>query len=132
MTLHPSSVLWTEKGIGKIVDNDNIGGPLSLSSADQWCATAVSGGYLEVWHAELAHGQHAVALLNRSPKRETIVAKWELLGIEVNQMMTVWDVWNEKLLGQLKVQVSAAAPAYGVVLLTLSPAPHDESDFRFV
>merc|ERR1712232_593000 len=78
-TLHPTSVLWSERGSGKIVDNDNIGGPLQTSPAADWCATAVRGGNLEVWHAELIQGRVAVALLNRSPERETVYAKWQQL-----------------------------------------------------
>ena len=118
-TLHPSSVLWGQKDEGVIIDNDHVGG-LEVTPASEWCAEAVGVGNLEVWHAVLVGGKHAVALFNRSPHQSNITADWEMLGLASNATMAVTNVWKNSSLGkQVANKVTVSVNAHGIVLLLL-------------
>ena len=89
-----------------------------------WCAEAVSSSNLEVsnlevWHATLEGGRHAVALLNRSPKPEPTSALWADLGLERSTKLSVRDVRASQELGSFSGKLTRTVAAYGVVLLVL-------------
>ena len=117
--LKPSNVLWGVLGEGRILDDDHVGG-VRETDASGWCAEAVRGGNLEVWHSVLAESKHAVALLNRSPEEDTVTAEWGMLGLDAGREMLVRDVWAGKTRGKYAAEYSAAVPAFGAVLLVLS------------
>ena len=62
-----------------------------------------------------------MALFNRSPRPEDLVASWPALGLAGR--FAVRDVWEAADLGVHADSVAARVPAKGVKLLVLSPAP---------
>eukprot|EP00662_Eupelagonemidae_sp_cell21_P022122 gene22122-43016_t len=113
--LHPSSRLWGARDGGAILDDDGVGGVSRTPAA----ACAIAGGNLEVWHAALSGGRHAVALFNRSPRAAPITATWAALGLPPDRRMEVRDVWEGRDVGTRTQSYSADVPAYSVAFLTL-------------
>ena len=65
----------------------------------------------------LADGTKAAGLFNTSDSTQTMVLKWQDLGIEGKY--TVRDAWRQKDLGAFTGAYSAVVPKHGVVLLNL-------------
>jgi alpha-galactosidase len=80
-------------------------------------------GDLEVWAKPLfstMSGQVAVALLNRSDKKETISFSLDSIGIIADKGYTMRDLWSHKDYTTSKEkQISFEVPAHGVVILKL-------------
>ncbi|MGA3027883.1 MAG: glycoside hydrolase family 27 protein [Bryobacteraceae bacterium] len=72
----------------------------------------------EIWLKELAGGEYAVALFNRSAARKTISVRWASLGIAGNSH--VRNLWTHRDLGRMAGGFSGEAPPHGAILLRLS------------
>ncbi len=75
-------------------------------------------GAAEVWARQLANGDLAVALFNRSEGMESIVARWEILGITGKHKIR--DLWMHNEIGSFRDGYSAAVPAHGVIMLRIA------------
>jgi alpha-galactosidase len=80
-------------------------------------------GALEVWAGDLAGGDVAVVLLNRSEKEQVITALFHDVGICpcCTKAVMVRDVWAHQDLGPHQLNVSAAVPPHDAVALRLTP-----------
>jgi alpha-galactosidase len=78
-------------------------------------------GDLEVWAKELADGDRAVILLNRSAGPATIEVKWPEIGYPAKLKAGVRDLWQKKDLGPFTGSFSAAVPSHGVVMVIVKP-----------
>lgn len=78
----------------------------------------------EIWSRELAGGDRAILLFNRSGKARDVVANWADLGFEPRLQMAVRDLWAHKDMGSAHGSITATGiPAHGVVMLRLHNAP---------
>lgn len=68
----------------------------------------------------LEDGSVAVGLFNRTRATRHLSADWKALGLDGKQ--SVRDLWRQKDLGTAEGKVEADIPAYGVILLKLTPA----------
>ena len=73
----------------------------------------------EIWKKELDGGACAVALLNLGDKAQTIVAKWDAIGVSRKQ--TVRDLWRQQDLGAREGSFDADVPPHGVMLVRIAP-----------
>ena len=78
-------------------------------------------GDQEVWLKPLAHGDKAVALLNRGDAETEITAMWKDLGLPRNSPLSVRDLWAHRTLGKFVGAFKAKVPPHGVVIARLSP-----------
>ena len=78
-------------------------------------------GTSELWTRELASGDRAVALVNRSKRPESISFKFSEVGYPDTLPATGRDLWAHKDLGPLHGSYTATVPPHGIVLLTLKP-----------
>jgi alpha-galactosidase len=78
-------------------------------------------GDFEVWAKELADGNRAVILLNRSKKTEKIEVKWPEIGYPAQLPAAVRDLWLKKDLGSFTGSFSASVPSHGVVMVIIKP-----------
>ena len=82
-------------------------------------ATRVSReGAAEVWTRQLANGDLAVGLFNRSEGMTEVTARWEILGLKGKHK--VRDLWNHADLGSVRDYYSAEVSAHGVVLVRIA------------
>jgi alpha-galactosidase len=78
-------------------------------------------GDLEIWAKEMAGGNRAAVLLNRSATAQQITLNWEDLGYPSHVPAAVRDVWQHKELGKFIGSFSATVPSHGVVMVTVKP-----------
>lgn len=80
-------------------------------------------GALEVWAGDLAGGDVAVVLLNRSPQAQLITAMFEDIGICpcCTKAVKVRDVWAHQDLKMQEHNVSAVVGSHDAVALRLTP-----------
>ena len=103
-----------------ILDDNSVG---QVTVGGEFCLDLVTSGTLEVWAVPLTGGRIGVALWNRSPAPDAMLAKWSDVGAEAGRSYAVRDVWAAQEVG---VHVDSYAPAQpvaakGVVLLILTP-----------
>jgi alpha-galactosidase len=83
----------------------------------------IDNGDLEVWAKPLIStmsGTVAVALLNRSDKKESISFRLDSIGIRADQGYSMRDLWAKKDFKSSKdEQLSFEVPAHGVVVLKI-------------
>jgi len=91
------------------VDQDKLG--------DQGRRFSKDGGG-EAWVKQLANGDLAVGLFNRSEGMETVVAQWEILGLRGKHK--VRDLWTHTEIGSFRDGYSAAVQAHGAILLRIA------------
>ena len=78
----------------QVIDDDHIGHVVNADGAD-FCMDARPAGNLEVWHAPLVGGKHAVAVINRSPARnQSVTVKWEMFGVAPAQRFSLREAWS--------------------------------------
>ncbi len=78
-------------------------------------------GTSELWTRQLAGGDRAVALVNRSKQAAPISFKFSDIGYPDTLPASGRDLWAHKDLGQLHGSYTATVPPHGIVLLTLKP-----------
>ncbi len=91
------------------IDQDKLGQQARRFSKD-------GGG--EAWVKRLSNGDLAVGLFNRSEGMETVVARWEILGLTGKHKIR--DLWTHSDLGAFRDAYSAAVQAHGVILLRIA------------
>ena len=78
-----------------VIDDDHLGHVAQAAAGAEFCLDAQRSGNIEVWHAPLVDGKHAVAVVNRSPAgNQNLTVAWETLGIAPSQAYSVRDVWR--------------------------------------
>jgi alpha-galactosidase len=74
---------------------------------------------LQVWAKRLRNGTHAVVLLNRSARADTITAYLSRVGIR-SDSASVRDLWSHTELGKVKGRYSAAVKPHSAVMLRMT------------
>lgn len=81
-------------------------------------------GDMEIWARPListTSGKVAVALLNRSNKKQTMTMQPDSVGIQSNKGYTLFDVWEKKTYPRSTAsEVMFDIPAHGVVVLKMN------------
>ena len=93
-----------------------------MTVGGDFCLDLVTGGMLEVWAGPLTGNRIAVALLNRSPSTDTIVALWGDIGASSGVSYVVRDVWEESDVGTFTGSYTSIVPAHASVFLVLTPS----------
>jgi alpha-galactosidase len=93
------------------VDQDSLGAQGFLVQA--------SGPELQVWAKRLRNGSHAVVLLNRSAKADTISADLPRVAIHTDSA-SVRDLWAHREIGRVKGKYSAVVPAHAAVMVRMT------------
>jgi alpha-galactosidase len=78
-------------------------------------------GDLEIWAKEMAGGNRAAVLFNRSASEQQIALNWEDLGYPSHIPAAIRDLWQHKELGKFTGSFSATVPSHGVVMVTVKP-----------
>jgi alpha-galactosidase len=79
-------------------------------------------GDLEVWSRQLAGGNRAVLLLNRSKTSADIPFTWAQIGYPAKLSAEMRDLWKAQDLGRMAGGWTAkAVPPHGVVVVTVKP-----------
>jgi len=78
-------------------------------------------GDLEIWAKEMAGGNRAAVLFNRSATEQQITLSWEDIGYPSHVPAAVRDLWQHKELGKFTGSFSATVPSHGVVMVTVRP-----------
>jgi alpha-galactosidase len=78
-------------------------------------------GDFEVWAKELADGNRAVILLNRSEAEAKIATTWAEIGYPNKTAAEVRDLWLKKSLGKHTGGFAALVPSHGVVMIIVKP-----------
>jgi alpha-galactosidase len=78
-------------------------------------------GDLEIWAKQLAGGNRAAVLFNRSAADQEITLNWEDLDYPNHVSATVRDLWEHKELGRFTGKFTAMVPSHGVVTVTVKP-----------
>jgi alpha-galactosidase len=73
---------------------------------------------LQVWAKPLRNGTHAVALLNRSAKADTISAYLSRVGIHTDSAI-VRDLWSHAEVGKVKGKFSALVKPHSALMLRM-------------
>jgi alpha-galactosidase len=73
---------------------------------------------LQVWAKPLRNGTHAVVLLNRSAKADTISAYLSRIGIRTDSA-SVRDLWSHAEIGKVKGRFSAAVKPHSALMLRM-------------
>jgi len=73
---------------------------------------------LQVWAKPLRNGTHAVVLLNRSAKADTITAYLSRVGIHTDSA-TVRDLWTHAEIGKVKGRYSTEVKPHSAVMLRM-------------
>jgi alpha-galactosidase len=74
---------------------------------------------LQVWAKPLRNGSHAVVLLNRSEKADTISAELTRLGVHTDSA-SVRDLWAHAELGKVGGKFSSVVPAHAAVMVRVT------------
>jgi hypothetical protein len=84
----------------EVTDDDDSAGGVKDGTASDFCMELSRSGNLEVWHAPLSHGRHAVAFVNRSPvsSQKLSLDLVATLGLKNGTSYTAKDVWAGKIL----------------------------------
>ncbi|CAI5466688.1 unnamed protein product [Closterium sp. Yama58-4] len=78
---------------------------------------------MEVWSGPLSEGRQVVALVNRSPIRLKITARWKAMGLNPVQRMYARDLWKKATMDLvISGQLSAQVASHDVALFILWPA----------
>jgi alpha-galactosidase len=75
-------------------------------------------GAAEVWSKQLANGDLALGLFNRSEGMTEVRAQWEILGLKGKHK--VRDLWHHTDLGPVRDYYSAEVPTHGVILVRIA------------
>ena len=78
-------------------------------------------GTVQVWVKPLAHGQVAVALLNRGPAAQQATFNGQTIGLS-SDMLIVRGIWSQST-SVLSGTVTATVPATGVALMRVAAVP---------
>jgi alpha-galactosidase len=78
-------------------------------------------GDLEIWAKQLAGGNRAAVLFNRSAADQEITLNWEDLDYPNHVSATVRDLWEHKENGRYTGKFTAMVPSHGVVTVTVKP-----------
>jgi alpha-galactosidase len=74
---------------------------------------------LQVWAKPLRNGSHAVVLLNRSEKADTISAELPRLGVHADSA-SVRDLWAHAELGRVGGRFSSVVPPHAAVMVRVT------------
>jgi alpha-galactosidase len=74
---------------------------------------------LQVWAKPLRNGSHAVVLLNRSEKADTISAELPRLGVHTDSA-SVRDLWTHAELGKVGGKYSSVVPAHAAIMVRVT------------
>ncbi len=91
------------------IDQDTLGQEATRVSRD---------GAAEVWTRQLANGDLAVGLFNRSEGMTEVNARWEIIGLKGKHK--VRDLWLHQDLGTVRDYYSAEVQAHGVMLVRIA------------
>ena len=62
----------------------------------------------------------AIFLLNRGKKSHNITVDWKVLGLEDDQVVDVYDVWNNSThLGNRTVSFTSSVPSHGTTVVKI-------------
>lgn len=75
----------------------------------------------EVWAGPLSTGHVAVVLLNRNEQPTDVGFTYDQVGLDINNLCMVRDLWQHQDVGLFKAGFSATVPPHGVVMVTLAP-----------
>src|SRR3954471_8873153 len=95
------------------VDQDSLGAQGILVQASRTSE-------LQAWAKRLRDGSHAVVLLNRSTKPDTISVELSRAGIH-DDSANVRDLWAHVEPGRFKGRYSALVPAHAAVMVRMTP-----------
>lgn len=78
-------------------------------------------GDFEVWAKQLADGNRAVVLFNRSNLLHNITVTWSEIGYPAHLNAEIRDLWKKKDVGSFSCQYSAEVPSHGIVMIKIKP-----------
>ncbi len=78
-------------------------------------------GDLEIWAKQLAGGNRAAVLFNRSATDQQVTLNWEDLDYPSHISATIRDLWQHKELGKFTGKFTAMVASHGVVMITVKP-----------
>ena len=78
-------------------------------------------GQTEVWGGPLEKGNYAVVLLNRGDVEANVNILWSSIGMAVDCLAVVRDLWLHSYVGIIKRGMSSLVPSHGVKMYTITP-----------
>ncbi|WP_255349678.1 hypothetical protein [Halostagnicola sp. A56] len=94
--------------------------------------TGQDGLSRSVWSKELANGDRAVGLLNRSDRRATITTSAQAVGLDEAPCYVARDLWNGTN-WQTAGLISASVPSHGLAVFRISGgSPNNNRPFAVV
>ena len=78
-------------------------------------------GDLEVWSRDLAGGERAAILLNRSASPQKMTLRWDDMQYPASLNAHVRDLWQHKDLGTMHGEYTVTVPSHGVAMLRVTP-----------
>jgi len=76
----------------------------------------------EVWAGPLSDHSVAAVLLNRSPMAASITVNWARIGLNLNTICTVRDLWaRQTITSSVSGSWTAAVPSHGAVFVRIIP-----------
>ncbi|WP_222433497.1 glycoside hydrolase family 27 protein [Haloarcula hispanica] len=120
MSEHTQAVLTNEEVIA--INQDPAGNQATRIQH----ITGQDGQPRSVWAKELANGDQAVGLLNRSDMRTTITTSAQAVGLDDEERYNVRDLWNGGD-WQTAGLISASVPSHGLALFRVSSGSSDDS-----
>jgi alpha-galactosidase len=78
-------------------------------------------GDAEVWVKQLADGNRAVILLNRSNHQGEMTLDWEDMGYPTHLEAKLRDLWKHQDIGIYRDKFTTMVPSHGVVMLQVMP-----------
>jgi len=80
-------------------------------------------GDLEVWAGPLSGHSIAVILFNRGSSTNSITVRWERIGLNMQTLCTIRDLWaRNNLPGSYSQSYTSDVPSHGVVFLKITPS----------
>ena len=74
----------------------------------------------EVWGRKMDDSTWMIVLLNRGKKSHNITVDWKVLGLEDDQVVDVYDVWNNSThLGNRTVSFTSSVPSHGTTVVKI-------------
>jgi hypothetical protein len=74
----------------------------------------------EVWGRRIDDSSWMVILLNRGKKSHNITVDWKVLGLQDDQVVDVYDVWNESsYLGNRTGSFTSKVPSHGTSVIRI-------------
>lgn len=92
---------------------------LGVQGHRRWASAPDEDGSAEVWAGDLAGGDVAVVLLNKSNEAQNITAHWSDIGLQSGKSVHIRDVWKHQELGKYSDKFTALVPPHDVVAIHL-------------